>query len=302
MKRKKNPLDDFTRKAKALIHQDWYKVVQPKITCTDVDGDEISYPDYCLTTPEKFKEIVETHCKNRDVIKAHVRSMYNSFKKLKYVLRPIILVVFEGRYYIIDGQHLSAALIEKELPIYFYLVDISSETALIEIMREMNCTSKRWSLDQFIKVNSNVNLDKKVKNSYDYLIKFVEENQHKCGMTPRVMATMMYNPNEFKEGRAQSAVRGGYFVQNTPKKILNERLVLLNRFYRKTKMTPTNYLNNGIIKLMYDKLKLYNKNEKSFLISVSELAKKENKLNLKFGNTDDALRFVCDAWSKSVNG
>ena len=264
--------------------------MKERIYYTD-KGQPITAAAVCVTTQAQMLAI---HEKNRKINNGHAAKILSSITTLAAILRQVVVVKFNNQYYIADGQHLYNGLQMANLPIEFLLCEVETEKQLIDFMRLMNDSAKRWGLSQFV----NVNTSNKVANAYNKLVKFVVEYKDSANMTDKVMAAMMYNENEFNEGASSNAIKGSYFVQNVPDVRLKKRLTALKRFYNKTKMTATNYLNAALVVMMYDKKDVYFKNEKEFLKIVHKKAEKRGLLNLKYGNRLDALKFLGECWSE----
>jgi len=289
-KRKKNSLPSIIEKGKYAVKNLPFQVLVKEAVYETHEGDEVLRPMLCVT--EKT-DLHNFHKKNRLI--THTKQMSNSICDLRKVLRPVVVALYNGTYYIIDGQNLYSALVKLGLPIEFYLFETDTEEELLKVMRVMNSSSRRWGIDQFAKVNTS--RDKKA-NAYDKLIEYTEKYKRSIKMTTRVMSAMMFNEHEWNESGASNAVKGEYFVQNVPDVRLKQRIAYLKRFYRTTKMTPTNYLNAGIISLMYDKKDMALKYEKQFFKEINVLANKEDKLSIKFGNVKDAWSFLTKGWKK----
>jgi hypothetical protein len=281
----------YTKKTK--VNDLRYKVLVDSRVCKNHEGAEITYPALCVTNEYG---LLEMHIKNRVTTTAHNKKMYLSVELLRYVLRPIVVALVNGKYYIIDGQHLYRALVSMNLPVEFYLIEAESETEALKVMKQMNSSARRWGLSQFVKVNTN---DKKA-NAYNKLLKFVTDYCDSVGMTIKVMSAIMYSEATFNENASAKAINGDYFVQNVPDVRIKKRLDSLKRFYRITKMTPTNYLNAGFMQLVYDKRDTFYENEKQFFQFVKVYAHKHNLTCFKFGNRQDALNMLVACWKQVV--
>jgi hypothetical protein len=289
--KKKSSVKKVIGQAKKLTGQSWYEVILEKRTYHTTNKQPIVAPAICVT---KFGDLLELYGKNREIKLSHSKVSGESITKLASILRMVVVVKIGNRYYIADGQHLYTFLVSENMPIEFILIEVKTEKELINVMRLMNSSSKRWGLPQFVNVNTN---DKK-DNAYNKLQQYTNDYYERTGMTTKVMAALMFNEMFYKEPAASKAITGDYFVQNVPDVRLKERLNCLKRFYRVTKMTPTNYLNAGFFTLMYEKRDLYKRNEKQFLQSVSEYAKKYKLLTLKYGNKEDAKQMLNNCWAK----
>lgn len=269
----------------------WYNVLLKERVYHTPKGQPIIAGAVCVTT---HGEMLSIHERNRKINNGHAAKILNSITTLSAILRQVVVVKFNERYYIADGQHLCTALTMASLPIEFILCEVETEKELIDFMRLMNDSAKRWGLNQFIKVNAS----SKVANAYNKLITFVSQYKDKAGLTDKVMAAMMYNEFIYNEGASSNAIKGGYFVQNVPDVRLKQRLNALKRFYRQTNMTPTNYLNGALVVMMYEKKDNYFRNEKKFLKQVYKTAESRKLLSWKCGNKRDGLEFLGDCWTR----
>jgi hypothetical protein len=274
-----------------VAKKSWFNIIiKERVYYTD-KGQPIIAPAICVTTQA---EMLTIHKKNRKINNGHAAKILASINTLAAILRQVVVVKYQEEYYIADGQHLYNGLKMASLPIEFILCEVDTEKQLIDFMRLMNDSAKRWGLNQFI----NVNTTNKVTNAYNKLVSYINDYKDSAGMTDKVMAAMMYNEFLYNEGASSNAIKGGYFVQNVPDVRLKMRLTALKRFYRKTNMTATNYLNAALVILMYEKKDNYFKNEKQFLNEVYKQAEKRGLLNLKYGNKRDALEFLGDCWAR----
>lgn len=99
---------------------------------------------------------------NRPVSKNNVYEKVLSIKENGYFKEQAILVTTD--LHIIDGQHRFEACKELELPIYYRLMDKhSSDPNLLDIVRTLQNTQRRWNVDDV--VNSFI-----LQNNYDYKI------------------------------------------------------------------------------------------------------------------------------------
>lgn len=292
---KKKNQKDLISKAKQLTKGLGYKVLAQERTAKNFEGETIVYPKLCSTD---YYELLCMHPKNRITTKSHNKTMYNSVEALRKVLRPLVVVLLNGKYYIVDGQHLYHALIKFGLPIEFYLIEVKTETELIKIMRQMNSSARRWGIQQFVKVNTSSD---RRKNAYDKLQMFTDSYTYIVGMTTRVMSAIMFNEARYSESNAVRAITNDYFVQNVPDIRIKKRLDSLKRFYRATKMSSSNYLNAAYIEMLYDKQETFFENEKAFFASVKAYVHKHNLTCYKFGTRKDAWSLLTAGW-KNMKG
>lgn len=292
MKRKKSTLKVVTEKAKRIVKGQKYQVLSKEKKYHNLEGVEILYPTFCVTDDY---ELFNKQRKNRPI--THAKMMDDSVSTLGKVLRPIVVSNLNGKFHILDGQNLFEALKSKGLPIYFYLFNVSTESEEIKIMKKMNCSARRWSLNQFVRVNTT---DDKKTNAHDKLLDYLEKYKRSVGMTIKVMSALMYNEDNYNENRAANAVKGDYFVQNVPDIRVKQRLTSLKKFYRATNMTPTNCLNAAYIELLYDKKDIFYKVEKRYLNSLTAYVNRHNLTCYKFGNKKDAWTLLTAAW-KNMN-
>lgn len=289
-KRKKNSLKSIIEKGKLAVKNLPFQVLVKEAIYENYEGEEILRPMLCRT--EKY-EILEQHKKNRVTTKPHEKKMYGSIDEIRKVLRPIVVVFYNNKYYIIDGQHLYKALVQMGLPIEFYLFEANTEGEMLKVMRVMNSSSRRWGLNQFVKVNTS---NDKRKNANDKLFELTEKYKRSVGMTLKVMSAIMFNEANYSENNAVRAITNDYFVQNVPDIRIRQRLDSLKRFYRTTKMTPSNYLNAAYIEMLYDKQDTFFENERDFFASVKAYVHKHNLTCYKYGTRKDAWSLLSAGW------
>jgi hypothetical protein len=285
---------DLIYKAKQLTKGLRYKVLVPERQSETFEGNTIIYPKICTTDDY---ELAVFHEKNRVI--THAKKMQDSVMALHKVLRPIVIALYNDKYYILDGQNLYKALVKMGLSVEFYLFEVKTENELVRVMRQMNSSATRWSLDQFVKVNTST--DKKA-NAHDKLLRYVKDYATSIGMTTKVMASIMYSEDYYNENRASNAIKGDYFVQNVPDIRIKSRLTSLKRFYKVTKMTPSNYLNAGFVEFLYDKKDMFYKNEKEFFECARMYAHKNNLTSYKFGNKKDVWSILTASWKIMTKG
>jgi hypothetical protein len=88
---------------------------------------------------------------NRPITASGVKAMKESVQR-NGVLRDVIVVwdKKKNRYLIVDGQHLSEALIELELPVRCRIVECETEAEITQLMIDLNNISKSWKLENYI--------------------------------------------------------------------------------------------------------------------------------------------------------
>jgi hypothetical protein len=282
-------LESVKQKGKLAVTGKWYDVIAESRYYYTLNGQKITAPKICVATDYSK---IEYHDRNRKVYGGHVKRMGESIVNLSHVMRCGVVVEHKGKYYVADAQHMFKWLISQNMPIEFYLISVQTEQQVTDIMREMNSSSKKWGINQFVKVG--MSNDK--KNPYVKLDTLVEEYKDSVGMTIKVMAALMFNESFYKENQASRAIYNNYFVQNVPDVRLLKKLNSLKRFYKKTKMSLSNYLNAGIIELMYDKRDLYFQNEKRFLESVKKYVYRHKLVSITWGNKKDVNTLLDKAW------
>lgn len=292
-RKRSTALTNFTKRAKAIVTEKWFEVLLEERTAETKNGQKIIYPALCSTTEYSMLKYFAT---NRKVVMAHVKKMGYSITTIGLVNRQVVVVKVNGEYYVADGQHLLNWLVSQNMPVEFLLCEVTEKSQAIDIMRVMNSSARRWGLSQFVNVNTAESVKESKKNPYNKLQKFVEANEKKTGITTKVMSALMYNEAVFNEGGASRAIQEGYFVQNVPDTRINKRLASLKRFYRKTRMSATNYLNAGFFEFLYSKEQTFYQNEKKFIEQVARYVHKHEMTNIKFGNRLDALNLLQKCW------
>jgi hypothetical protein len=110
--------------------------------------------------------------KNRKIKKHHVSKMQESVKK-HGCLRLVIVVWDEKieKYIIVDGQHLSVALMGLNREIECQVVDCNSDAELTQLMIDLNNTSQSWMPSDYIH-----NWAESGKKDYCYIREVIEKN------------------------------------------------------------------------------------------------------------------------------
>jgi hypothetical protein len=218
-------LESVKQKGKLAVTGKWYDVIADSRYYYTLNGQKITAPKLCVTTDySKFG----FHERNRKVNTGHVKRMGESIVNLSHINRSVVIVKYKDYHYYADGQHMVTWLISQSMPIEFILVEVKTEEQVTDVMREMNSSSRRWGINQFVKVG--MSNDK--KNPYVKLNKFVEEYKDSVGMTIKVMSALMFNESYYKENAASRAIYNNYFVQNVPDVRIIKRLTSLKRFYK----------------------------------------------------------------------
>jgi hypothetical protein len=271
--------------------KNWYKVLLNERIYFTANGQKIISPKLCVT---ESKEFLELFIKNRDIRGYHVKKLGLSVIKLSKILRHIVVVKIGEHYYIADGQHLASWLNKQNIPVEFMLVEVSREEELVEIMSQMNNSSVRWNVEQFAKVFAVEG------NQYQKLLDLVKMYKPKNNITPKLLASIMHSDVYYFDN-ANKFIKEGYFEQNVPDKKVIKVLDALTNFYEKTKMTKSTYLNKALLILMYEKGKVYHKNEKKFISEIIKyIVKHKDIANINYGNKLDAISLVRTCWANTI--
>ena len=97
-----------------------------------------------VITQDDYSKLFFTH-KNRVVKKTHVKLMQESV--LRHGCLRLVVVVWDDvleKYIVVDGQHLSRALMGLNRPIECHVVDCDTEQDLTQLMIDLNNISKSW--------------------------------------------------------------------------------------------------------------------------------------------------------------
>ena len=94
--------------------------------------------------------VLETVSANRGIIPSLVKRMYDSVNR-NGILRDIIVIwsITLKKYLIVDGQHLTNAIMLMGGDIGCRIVDVTEDN-LTQLMIDLNNTSKSWSLSDYI--------------------------------------------------------------------------------------------------------------------------------------------------------
>ncbi len=97
-----------------------------------------------VITQDNYSQLFFTH-KNRVVKKPHVKLMQESV--LRHGCLRLVVVVWDDvleKYIVVDGQHLTRALMALNRPIECHVVDCETEQDLTQLMIDLNNISKSW--------------------------------------------------------------------------------------------------------------------------------------------------------------
>ncbi|TXG82770.1 MAG: hypothetical protein E6R13_04510 [Spirochaetes bacterium] len=97
-----------------------------------------------VITQDNYSQLFFTH-KNRVVKKQHVKLMQESV--LRHGCLRLVVVVWDDvleKYIVVDGQHLSRALMALNRPIECHVVDCETDEDLTQLMIDLNNISKSW--------------------------------------------------------------------------------------------------------------------------------------------------------------
>jgi hypothetical protein len=293
MANKKNNQPKKTRKVTKVSYtkrkpKDWFKVLLVESAIKTENGHSVVYPKVCETT---LPECIEKMPKNRDVLNSGVKVIGGSVFECGYILRYPVVILFNGHYYIVDGQHLLRFCAEQKLPTRFFLCEVKSMQQGKDIMRLMNSCSRNWTLLQYIIVGAENG------NGYEVLLDLLEKYELTTGITPNLLGAMMYNKlTTLNVGYSNQAIKRNSFKEQTDRDLTIQRLEGLRKFYDVTKMTKSQYSNWGLLNLMYDKQDTYFKNEKKFLKSVREYAVANQCVSETKGRTRDYQQMFAKCW------
>lgn len=108
-------------------------------------------------TKVKFKSLEE----NRKTTAIHIRDLCDSLVLFDDIqTRPVLVaeIPWIGKgLYRIDASHLDEALRDRNLPITYMVIPIKDNVDLIRKIAMLNCTSKPWSLHDYISMWATIN-------------------------------------------------------------------------------------------------------------------------------------------------
>ena len=152
---------------------------------------------------------------NRPISPNHVTKIADSIRKWG-VLRPLIVIetdVVDGtlKQYIVDGQHTFHALNRLSLEIPFILCDrkFKSWKEIIEIISDLNTSSKGWILKNFIESWATIN------DEYKILATFLDRFDFEASFTASVLANKLIHHSINKK------IKNGTFVVHDVSKAEN---------------------------------------------------------------------------------
>lgn len=99
---------------------------------------------------------------NRPIIPSKIKSLKRSISKIGF-LGTLIVVKFNGKLYIADGQHRLVALQMLDLPVVYEIVEVKTKKELVELIATLNSTATAWKLTDYVhawKVSGNIHYTK----------------------------------------------------------------------------------------------------------------------------------------------
>jgi hypothetical protein len=110
----------------------------------------LSNSNRIVITQDNYSQLFFTH-KNRIIKKPHVKLMQESV--LRHGCLRLVVVVWDDvieKYIVVDGQHLTRALMALNRPIECHVVDCESNEDLTQLMIDLNNISKSWKPMDYI--------------------------------------------------------------------------------------------------------------------------------------------------------
>ena len=107
---------------------------------------------------------------NRPIKAQQVTKLSESINAMG-IIRPVVVSEFsfitgKKEKYIIDGQHLSMALLRNNMNIPYLEIQINNKQQLIEHIALLNSSSKSWTMHDYVTAWSNINPDFIKLNEY----------------------------------------------------------------------------------------------------------------------------------------
>jgi hypothetical protein len=154
---------------------------------------------------------------NRPIVPSHATRLATSVKLMGQI-RPIIIAYLsfiDGvyRHYIIDGQHLSHALLRFDMPMYVLEIQIKNTKELVEKIALLNASSKSWTYDDYIKAWS------AVSDEYKKLQKYYHTYDFDLGTLATILSNKTAVHNGGKESISRTIKSGAFKVEDEEKSV-----------------------------------------------------------------------------------
>jgi hypothetical protein len=150
-----------------------------------------------IITPKEYS-VLEFTSKNRDIRTNHVSKMQKSV--MRHGCLRLVIVVWDKKlekYIIVDGQHLSKALMSINRNSECQIVDCKDESEMTQLMIDLNNTSQSWRPNDYIH-----NWAESGKEDYILVRKAIQRNTMQLTVVLMAYAQKRRNvaTNEMKEG------------------------------------------------------------------------------------------------------
>jgi len=238
----------------------------------------ITHPMYTTTNYAIFT----FHESNRNTSKAHIKHMTDSMAQYGN-LQPIVVVLYNMTYIVVDGQHRFKSLEQRGLPIEFILVKVDSQREVNSLMVKLNNTQKSWSLGQYI--DSNAKTVSPYQESYKTIIEV------KSKFTNSTAAAIL---GSMSVGMAKETIKAGtYLITNKEAGI--DMLNHFNRFFTETGMHCGQRVVEGLIQFVKDiTFAKYREIQDAYIATVTGYIQKGNPEFFKqnMGEREYALLFT----------
>ena len=244
------------------------------------NGDVITYPKLVEVSNPQLIGLFKS---NRPIAGSHVAKMASSISSLESILRYPLIIKIQDKCVWGDGQHLSQALMNLNVPIVCMIIEADSEIEALGIITRMNDSAKNWNLAQFIK--SWVNY----KKGYCILIDFKE----KYHLTYSVIAELLTG---LGSAEAKNLIKSGRFSALDMARG-ERRIQAIDNFHNKTGFLYNAYASKGLLSFIaWCGEERYYKIENKFLAVAKKLGEKRVMTDKKLGGRDDYQKFFADCF------
>lgn len=105
------------------------------------------------TQYDKFNKLTA----NREVATKRVTRLKHSIQS-RGNLRVLVMGKFNGKLYVIDGQHYLQACINIDIPVFYQIIEFATEADMIDMMAVLNSTSATWELGDYVHAFAELNI------------------------------------------------------------------------------------------------------------------------------------------------
>lgn len=120
-------------------------------------------------------------------------------------LRPVVCAEFNGKLYVVDGQHMLKALEFENMPVYYVVSEVKNKREAVMLMVKLNSSATPWKLYDYCHAFSKL-------GSLDYSLLLYFYNKYDYGITE--IAGIVSSGTDFK-GVTRKVKSGSFKVERS---------------------------------------------------------------------------------------